>query len=1664
MAVNGGYGGPQFSDVARQLESVAIQFGSIYKLQQQIGASIQTWRTLETELQNARGAAEGTAEDFAKMEKAARSFALASTYSAQQVAGAFYDLASAGLTVQQSLSAMPGVLLLAQATMEEVGQASDTVASALVQFSLSADQAFRVANIFVQSANSSLSTLPKLAYALRQVGPVAAEAGLSIEQTVGILDKLFDAGLRGQMAGTTLRNVLERLSDPTGKAGAILQQLGIRTVDAAGKMVQPIKILEQLAKANIGVADASQLAGRQSAAGFIQMLNSMRDVDKEGNTSLTRHIEKLTGTAAAYNQATLQMNTMNGAILTAMHHFDDLRITLAQGLAPTLISVLDMFSRFEENIHKLDIGKLTVIGQGLALFGIGGVALKGLSTLPAVLDNSRTALDRLSLGAQRANVGLWAVWNTSTKLRGLSVAASGIPEITAGLTSLAGTALGVLGLVSAIVALGAAFYELQQKRAAANLKETAQDIAQFARGAKPSDISDIGDKSSLYEKNFQQLNQQFTDTTTIAGAQARLVSLNAFIKSLDETNKNFGDAIQNAKRYSGDRSQYEKNFADIRRFMQSVSANLVDTGTGQTLIAFNARAKDLAADLGNAVVTLGQADPANFSDALSNFTKKATAFFSDVSPDTAAQINQQMKGLEGSLSKLPPQIRVAFQDNLNRAAVEVQAAINNPNFNKADLPAKIQEAIVKALIGTQSATVRSSGQVDKVINEAVRNQFNLAPVRAAAAQAQRDTLLSLASNTVKDLDPNSLAAARKFLTSTDGVAAMKKIILADKDKDGAQNLELSDLLKLLKERGVLSAQALAKGIEKITLTTIPVSSDEWAADTNRQNIQNRLAVLRLMQASGATIPIDAITEAINDYTQQGYQEDVDSVVKKLEQSADYVAQRFAVGMQAIGIKTRSELIARLTAAAQAGDGGQAFADLMVKLGFRDTDIVRQAYARIAALNAKVDIDARQQFQEFSNNKASKKSVQVFDQAKAQTVIDEVQSEIQAAIAAKGNIVNVQLAIQASIAKIDVDKAKALAQLNTTWAQIYKNAGFQTTTNNDGSISVSGGSTTNVGGQSLLDLFRHNEGSGDSAVSPKGAVGRYQILPGTAKQYDPSLRGLSDADVSLKLKDVGFNTKVANSILADLMKRYDNDLTLVAIAYNAGPGVADAVKNGTRSRESLPGETKKYIQRQDEFLATNPFANNTVGDHTALDALYERSKKALEDQFQSKITAASDPFIVTFRTVQAIVNGFGESLEGATLEAKVYYAQLRQALAGNNLTAARSQATLTAGQPGAFQALLAANVAKDIADIEAQKEQTIQREEQGYNALLVSLKEQGASQDEITKATAQHDKNLKAINAEAAKLVQLSATSARNFRQAQNDAADALERMHNNAPGEGDFGDDTWAGLKAGAHRAAAGMQTDFEVGAKAAQDAIEGLSSAGADAMLGLSGNFAQATSQILQNIAKMIIQMLIMKAIMAAIGFAGGGTGGAEPSVGLGGDYSPTTGFETFALGGIAKYAMGGIEYAAKGMLMGGGVSAAKNPKLAIFGEGQHPEAFIPMLDRKSIPIQFHPDGSMSVPLPSGKSIPARAYADGGSTNEGLMATRSTARKKEGVNGDSHYQFNMPITLNGSATPEDGQKLQKAVVDHVRAYLDQREMDNEKKRIKNGRNGVMGTTWGLRT
>ena len=96
--------------------------------------------------------------------------------------------------------------------------------------------------------------------------------------------------------------------------------------------------------------------------------------------------------------------------------------------------------------------------------------------------------------------------------------------------------------------------------------------------------------------------------------------------------------------------------------------------------------------------------------------------------------------------------------------------------------------------------------------------------------------------------------------------------------------------------------------------------------------------------------------------------------------------------------------------------------------------------------------------------------------------------------------------------------------------------------------------------------------GRDLISPAGAIGTMQLMPGTAR------------DLGVNPNNVDQNIDGGVRHLKQLLGKFDGNQRAVAAAYNAGPagrGVADFARSGDAS--GMPLETQRYIQSLDRLM-------------------------------------------------------------------------------------------------------------------------------------------------------------------------------------------------------------------------------------------------------------------------------------------------------------------------------------------------------------------------------------------------------------------------------------------------------------------------------------------------
>lgn len=276
--------------------------------------AIKVGSDFESQMSRVKAISGATGEEFEQLKAQAMQLGADTSFSASQAAEGMENLAAAGFTTSEIMSAMPGLLNLAAASGEDLASSSDIAASTLRGFGLAASDAAHVADVLAANANRTNSSVADTGEAMKYIAPLARAAGLSLEETAAAIGIMANAGVNGSQAGTSLRGALSRLSKPTKDMSEAMDELGISFYDSNGKMKSLTEQVGMLRQATEGMTDEQKnnylvtLYGQEALSGMLALIN-----EGEGSLGeLTNAYKNCDG--AAQKAAETMQDNLSGAL------------------------------------------------------------------------------------------------------------------------------------------------------------------------------------------------------------------------------------------------------------------------------------------------------------------------------------------------------------------------------------------------------------------------------------------------------------------------------------------------------------------------------------------------------------------------------------------------------------------------------------------------------------------------------------------------------------------------------------------------------------------------------------------------------------------------------------------------------------------------------------------------------------------------------------------------------------------------------------------------------------------------------------------------------------------------------------------------------------------------------------------------------------------------------------------------------------------------------------------------------------------------------------------------------------------------------------------------------------------------------------------------------
>ena len=420
-----------------------------------------------------------TSAQMNQLRAAAIEAGASTVYSATDSADAINDLGKAGLSTADILSGgLSGALNLAASDGMQVGEAAELMSTTLKQFNLEGSDAGKVADALAAGAGKAVGSAHDLGFALNQAGLMANSMGVSMTETVGTLSAFANAGMIGSDAGTSLKTMLQRLSNPTKEAQAQMDELGISAYDASGQFVGLENFAGQL-KTSLGGLTQEQ---RNAALSVIFGSDAVRAANvlySEGSEGIAGWTKAVSESGYAAEQAAAKNNNLKGDLENLSGSMESLMISVGEGAQGPLRKMVQGLDTLVDAFAGLPSGVQQTLVVMASLAGVFGAVHKAAGNLngstSTMANNIGLAIDPI----QRVKTALASAQTAFQMFKASSMSASEQMETfgtsaskaelkTAGFKAVGSSVIDLLGgpwgiAITAATAVLGAFISEQQK-------------------------------------------------------------------------------------------------------------------------------------------------------------------------------------------------------------------------------------------------------------------------------------------------------------------------------------------------------------------------------------------------------------------------------------------------------------------------------------------------------------------------------------------------------------------------------------------------------------------------------------------------------------------------------------------------------------------------------------------------------------------------------------------------------------------------------------------------------------------------------------------------------------------------------------------------------------------------------------------------------------------------------------------------------------------------------------------------------------------------------------------------------------------------------------------------------------------------------------------------
>lgn len=327
--------------IVNAVRNPLTQAGAALGVSVGLGDTVNTYKSFESMMSQVQAISGATGAELDALTAKAQEMGSTTKFTATESAQAFNYMAMAGWKSQDMINGIGGIMNLAAASGEDLGSTSDIVTDALTAFGLKAGDAGHFADVLAKASANANTNVGMLGESFKYVAPVAGAMNYSVEDTSLALGLMANAEIKGSMAGTALKTALANMVDPTDSMAESMNKYRISLTDGEGNMKSLGEVITNL-RSSLGdlseteqLAAASTIFGKEAMAGMLAIINA----SEEDYNKLSTAIYNADG--AAQDMSDTMLDNLEGSMTLMQSAVEGVQNSFGQRLTPYIRGFVD---------------------------------------------------------------------------------------------------------------------------------------------------------------------------------------------------------------------------------------------------------------------------------------------------------------------------------------------------------------------------------------------------------------------------------------------------------------------------------------------------------------------------------------------------------------------------------------------------------------------------------------------------------------------------------------------------------------------------------------------------------------------------------------------------------------------------------------------------------------------------------------------------------------------------------------------------------------------------------------------------------------------------------------------------------------------------------------------------------------------------------------------------------------------------------------------------------------------------------------------------------------------------------------------------------------------------------------------------------------------------